>query len=131
MKLICEICLDPRVKCKKYELRKTTEQSFRRECLEEIGAEVEILDNLGIVLEYRNTTGLLIINYCFVAKIVGKIGKKKFSKGEIADGVVLEFHKLDKAIEIIKSAKPFGPRGKTFGEFLLASGTAILEAYKS
>jgi 8-oxo-dGTP diphosphatase len=60
--------------------------ALRRECLEEIGANVEIINELGSIDEYRKTFHLKQISYCYVAKLKGEKGTPNFTEEEVADG---------------------------------------------
>ncbi|MCL2850801.1 MAG: NUDIX hydrolase [Firmicutes bacterium] len=107
----------------------TLEQALHRECLEEAGAKIKVLGEVGVTLEFRNTQQRLKINHCYVAKILGELGATNMTDEEIRDDFVLEFHSLDKAIELLKSAKPFGEQ-ELLGKFMIASELAFLEEYK-
>jgi len=102
------------------------EQTLRRECLEEAGAQIEILDKLGFIIEQRNRQGRIRLNYYFIAKVVGELQEPSREADEIESGMTLEFHSLDKAIEISRNAKP----RKQLGEYQQAIDLAALEYYK-
>jgi len=104
------------------------DQALHRECLEEAGAKIRVLGEVGVTLEFRNTQQRLKINHCFVAKIIGELGTTNMTDEEIRDDFILEFHSLDKAIELVKNAKPFGEQ-ELLGKFMNASELAFLEEY--
>jgi len=58
-------------------------EALRRECLEEIGCDIEIINELGSIVEYRKEEKLNQISYCYITKIVGEKGKPKFDDNEI------------------------------------------------
>lgn len=45
------------------------EQAVRREVLEEVGCEIQILKELGKTIEYRDKAGGIQESYCFIAKV--------------------------------------------------------------
>jgi len=47
----------------------TIEENLVREIREEVGADIMILDEIGITIEYRNSANLLQISYCYLAKV--------------------------------------------------------------
>jgi len=147
MILIKEVCIDPEVECKLFDLRRSVrcillndknevtimnnknfgwyclpggtmekdddqKQCLMRECLEEAGADIEILDELGFILEQRNTQGRIRIDYYYVARIVGELKEPKREANEIEAGMTTEFHTLEKAVELIRNAKPLIQVGK-------------------
>lgn len=54
----------------------TPEEGLVRECLEETGYKVRILEELGIVDDYYNYISRNNINHYYLAKIIGGDGKK-------------------------------------------------------
>lgn len=61
-------------------------EAVKRECIEEIGCEIEIIKELGEILEYRPKINFKQISYCFLAKLSGLKGKPKFTQSEIRNG---------------------------------------------
>ena len=59
--------------------------ALRRECLEEIGAEIEIVGEVGMIVEYRKSFNLKQTSYCYLARLKGKSGNSKFTEDEIRD----------------------------------------------
>jgi len=80
----------------------TIEQALRREVLEEVGCNIDIIDEVGVIIEYRNDFDILQISYCYTAKIVGEIGDPKFEQGELDDGMISIWVPLDEAIKLIE-----------------------------
>jgi len=113
-----------------------TKTALRRECLEEAGAKIEILDDIGITIEYRDAHELLQISYAFSATILGQLGEPRLDAGESRDGFTLEWHSLGKAIELVKKSKPTAEkldnpeRDLYVCDFMIARDTAILEFYR-
>ncbi|MCL2586802.1 MAG: NUDIX hydrolase [Firmicutes bacterium] len=105
------------------------ESALRRECREEVGAEIKILAELGLIIEQRNEQGRIRINYYFVAKVVGELGEPKLEADEIEDGMTLEFHNLEKAIQLIREARPFG-NNELLGKYQQATELAAITYYR-
>lgn len=85
--------------------------ALRRECLEEIGCDVEVIRELGTVLEYRKIFGLRQISYCYVAKVTGEKGAPSFTQKEESKGfqvVWLHLAEAKKALDNSKSTTPEG-----------------------
>jgi 8-oxo-dGTP diphosphatase len=60
--------------------------AFRRECLEEIGTDVEVIDELGSIVEYRNDKSLVQTSYCYIANAIGERQKPSFTERELKNG---------------------------------------------
>jgi 8-oxo-dGTP pyrophosphatase MutT (NUDIX family) len=72
--------------------------ALAREIYEETGCVAVVKDEIGIILEYRDTIKLLQINYCFVA-YVKKYGEPHFTKSERDEGFKLEWFTVNEAIK--------------------------------
>lgn len=75
--------------------------ALAREIYEETGCTAVVKDEIGIILEYRDTIKLLQINYCFIA-YVKKHGKPNFTKSEKDEGFKLEWFTIDEALKKFK-----------------------------
>lgn len=60
--------------------------ALRRECQEEIGCDVEVIGEIGSIIEYRKIFTLKQTSYCYVAKVVGEKGAPSFTGSEVEDG---------------------------------------------
>ena len=79
-------------------------EAFRRECLEEIGSDVEVIKELGSVVEYRTELDLVQTSSCFVGKTIGERKKSAFTQHEMEQGFKqVVWVSLDEAIELMKS----------------------------
>lgn len=83
------------------------ETALKRECQEEIGCEVEILSELGTIVEYRKKCSLKQTSYCYVAKVKGKKGVPKLEPSEIEEGFETVWHPIEKALQEIKNNNDF------------------------
>lgn len=101
------------------------EDALKREVLEEVGCQCEITRPVGITIEYRNKYKMIHISYCFVAKIVGEIGKPKLEEGEIEEGHETLWLMPSKVLEKMNSDIP----GKFEGHFILEREKAFLEEF--
>ena len=75
--------------------------ALAREIYEETGCTAVVKDEIGMILEYRDTIKLLQINYCFIA-YVKKHGEPHFTKSEKDEGFKLEWFTIDEALKKFK-----------------------------
>lgn len=100
-------------------------QALRREILEEVGCEIEIIKEVGMTIEYRNANNLLHISYCYVAQQSGKLGKISLEAGEIEEEQVTLWLAPGVALEKMKLDEP----KKKVGLFMVKREIAFLEEY--
>lgn len=101
------------------------EEALKREAMEEVGSEIEILKEVGKTIEVRENHQLKQTSYCYIGKILSK-GQVDFTEKEINDGFELIWTTLDDAIEKVKNSNP-----KCYeGEFIQKRDFAILEKVK-
>jgi 8-oxo-dGTP pyrophosphatase MutT (NUDIX family) len=60
-------------------------KALKRECLEEIGCEIEVLGEVGKIIEYRKMFNLTQVSYCYLAKVKGTKGSPHYEKDEIEE----------------------------------------------
>ncbi|HEY4496078.1 MAG TPA: NUDIX domain-containing protein [Candidatus Paceibacterota bacterium] len=60
--------------------------ALRRECLEELGCDIEITGEIGFIVEYRRIFNLKQTSYCYLAKVKGKKGNPDFTDDEKENG---------------------------------------------
>jgi len=93
--------------------RETILQGLKREIKEENGCEdMEIIDEIGIIIEYRNEFDILQISYCYLVKSIGKISSPEYDKEELENGHKPLWVSIDKAIEMLKNDQPDTYDGK-------------------
>jgi len=102
------------------------EDGLRREIREEVGCELEIINNIGETLEHRYKYGVIQTSFCYLAKVVGKKGLPQFEQDEIEDGMISLWTDIDTAINLIKKENPEVYQGK----FIVKRDLAILEEAK-
>ncbi len=98
-------------------------EALKRECLEEIGCNVEVKNEIGEILEYRDQHSLKQVSYCYVANVVGPKGEPHFEQGEIDEGFQIVWVSLDKAVELMRQS-----RSNIYnGNFIVIRDLALLE----
>lgn len=108
----------------------TQKEALRRELLEEVGAEAEILEEIGTLEELRAcANNQRQISYAYHAKVVGKIGENALEEGELAEEFVVVWVDLDEAIELTKSGNRDSERGLEM-QFMAYRDELILCEYK-
>lgn len=88
------------------------EAALQRECLEEIGCRIEILGELGEILEYRIKRFLKQYSYCYLARVLGDKGKPSFTPKEMENGFMIKWVPLREAIELLENDKTEDYEGK-------------------
>ncbi len=78
------------------------ECGIARECLEEIGCNVELMKAVGVLDDYRNRDKKHCINYCYTAKLVGVKWELTLTEDETKNGLHVIWVPLDEAIIILK-----------------------------
>lgn len=72
-------------------------QALRREIREEIGAELDNIHPLGVLVEHRRTDGLTQINHCYTALAIG-LALPALTASEAAAGFITIWLPLSDAI---------------------------------
>ncbi|MBP9819286.1 NUDIX domain-containing protein [Candidatus Woesebacteria bacterium] len=80
--------------------------ALRRECVEEIGCDIHVIDEIGEVTEYRQFCNLKQTSYCYLANLEGEKGVPNLMPDEIEDGFQLVWVPLKEAL--IRLSKNFG-----------------------
>jgi len=78
------------------------EKGIVRECLEEIGCHVGLLDLIGVIEDYRDRDKKHCINYCYTARLIGSKGQLKLTEEEEKNGMCVVWVPLEKAIGILE-----------------------------
>lgn len=76
-----------------------------REVLEEVGSEIEIVGEVGKVVEFRSKWNLKQTSYCHLGKIISK-GNSNFTEKELNHGFKVVWLSLDEAIFKVENDKP-------------------------
>ncbi len=83
----------------------TIKQALKREVMEEAGCDIEIMGELGKIIEKRQKHKLIQISYCFVSKVKKNYSKPTFTKKEKSEGFQLKWLRIKDAISLIKKDK--------------------------
>jgi ADP-ribose pyrophosphatase YjhB (NUDIX family) len=103
----------------------TLEAAFKREILEEVGCNLEVTDELGVVVEYRNMFDIIIVSYGFVASVKGEVNEPQLEKEEIEEGTTTVWMTPEEAYEEMKADTPKVPKGY----FILKREMSFLEEF--
>ncbi len=101
------------------------EEALKREVLEEVGCDCEIVKPVGVTIEYRNKYNLLHISYCFVANVIGEIGAPKLEAGEIEEGHETLWMSPSVVLEKMRTDEP----KKFEGYFILEREITFIEEF--
>lgn len=83
------------------------EEGLYRELKEETGANVEIISELGIVVENLEQRKMKQITYFYLTKVVGEIQEPNFMPDELEQGYQVEWYSIDKAIKILEEENEY------------------------
>ena len=86
--------------------------ALKREVEEEVGTQIEDIEELGLTIEYRGEVAQLQISYGYKAKATGELKEPIYTQEEINDGFVLRWVPMHIAIEILKQDQPTNYIGK-------------------
>ncbi len=77
--------------------------ALRREIYEEVGSGLQILQKIGVVIEYREQHELLQISYNFLCKTVGELVRPRLTAKELNLGFKPIWLDIDEAIGAVSS----------------------------
>lgn len=97
--------------------------ALARECKEEIGCEVEVVGELGIVVEYRKIFKLKQTSYCYLAKVKWDKGRPNFTDYENENGFKLLWLPYAEALKLVSGSKANNVEGRSY---ITSRDTAIL-----
>ncbi|HEY4518218.1 MAG TPA: NUDIX domain-containing protein [Candidatus Paceibacterota bacterium] len=100
--------------------------ALNRERREEIGCSVEIVSELGLVVEYRRIFKLKQTSYCYLARVNGEKGASAFTDCEKGKGFEPIWMKFDEALGKLKSCKATSVEGASY---IVPRDIAILTEY--
>lgn len=84
----------------------TEEDTLIREIREEVGADINEIQELGEIVEYRNKFKLKQISSFYLVKQKGSLHDPQHDPNEIKNGLKIEWHTIDEAIEILEKDEP-------------------------
>lgn len=87
----------------------TLEEALKREMKEEAGCNIDIIQELGVVIEYReqpgHEQGLLQISFGYLVKPAGEIREPQLEEAEVAEGLRPLLVSYEQALKNIKESK--------------------------
>lgn len=83
------------------------EEGLYRELKEETGANVEIISELGIVVENLEQRKMKQITYFYLTKVVGETQEPNFMPDELEQGYQVEWYSIDEAIKILEEENEY------------------------
>ena len=103
--------------------------ALRRECQEEIGCDIEVVAELGIITEYRKIFSLKQISYCYLAKVKGEKGTPSFTDMERDRGFRQIWLSYEEAMKALKDSRATSVEGRDY--IVPRDTTFLLEEAKS
>jgi len=101
--------------------------ALQRECKEEIGCEIEVLGEVGSIVEYRKIFSLKQISYCYFGNVKGEKGTPEFTGEEITDEFKEVWVSYDEALRLMRESKATDIEGS---DYIVPRDIALLEAAK-
>jgi 8-oxo-dGTP diphosphatase len=81
----------------------TLEEGAIREAVEEIGCDVDLIGEIGIVKEYLKDKNLINETFCYLAKVKGVKGELRLNQDEIDEGMDIVWVDIHEAIRLINT----------------------------
>ncbi|HEX6462096.1 MAG TPA: NUDIX domain-containing protein [Candidatus Saccharimonadales bacterium] len=102
--------------------------ALKRELLEELGCHVEILKELGEILEYRDYWEMIQTSYAYLVRVVGKKGQPQLTDLERSQGFEVAWQKdIEAAIRALEQQQPQGGSHPLAHRFMQARDITILK----
>ena len=90
------------------------QQTLRRECREETGCDIQIIGEVGSIVEYRRTQRLKQISYCFFAHVKGEKGDPQFTDEEVERGFELKWLSYEEATRMMAESSTIDDEGRVY-----------------
>src|SRR3989344_7786927 len=88
--------------------------ALRRECMEEIGCDVDVTGEVGSIVEYRKFCELKQTSYCFSAKVKGEKRAPNFTEDEIVGGFEQLWVTREEALRLMQSCSATNIEGREY-----------------
>ena len=98
--------------------------ALHRECREEIGCDVEIINEIGFIIEYRKIFNLKQTSYCYLAKVKGSKGFPDFTDSEKNKGFKVVWLSYEEAVKVLNESNTTSIEG---GYYIVPRDLAFLE----
>lgn len=98
------------------------QEALRRETLEEVGIEIDVIDEVGMIMEFRDQYQLLQISYAYLAVAAKEVRCPEFTEDERKDGFVLKWVSMQEAMQLLEQDEPDDYTGK----FIVARDRELL-----
>lgn len=85
------------------ENEETIQAALRREIYEEVGAKLQIIQEIGVVMEYREDFEQLQISYNYLCKTKGELAAPQLTANELNHGFRLVWMNLEEGIQAVSS----------------------------
>ena len=89
-------------------------KALRRECIEEIGSKINIVTEIGSIIEYRKIFNLKQTSFCYLAKLKGKKGSPDFTKEELEKGFEIVWLPYNEALTVLSNNIATSFEGKNY-----------------
>jgi len=90
--------------------------ALNRECQEELGVKIEVLKEIGSIVEYRTEYKLVQTSYCFLAKVNSIKGEANFTDDEKSSGFVIVWVEPNEALRLLHLRQTNDYQGKFIEE---------------
>lgn len=100
-------------------------EALNREIKEETGCEVDILSELGLVIEVRDQISFIQESFCYVSKVVGEKGDPEFTDYEIGEECEVIWVSPEEAYKLILKNDTANYSGK----FMVERDSFIVKYY--
>lgn len=101
--------------------------ALKRECLEEIGSDIEVIGEIGSIVEYRKIFNLKQTSYCYLAKTIGQKGEPRYTQEEIGGGFGVLWVSYEKALSLLEKNVATSVEGK---EYIVPRDSILLKNAK-
>ncbi|MDB5245373.1 MAG: ADP-ribose pyrophosphatase [Parcubacteria group bacterium] len=78
--------------------------ALKRECQEEIGCDIEVVEEIGTTTEYWKEDTEKQISHCFLTKLAGPKGAPDLTESEKERGYETVWFPYNEALEIVRNA---------------------------
>ncbi len=75
--------------------------ALERECIEEIGSRIEVIREIGFIIEFRKSFALKQVSFCYFAKQIGEKGTPSYTEEELENRFKLLWLPYNEALELL------------------------------